>query len=74
MTTKLVYTGSVPTTFVSHLVAVQPGESFTVPDDQLERFIGRSDIELAPEPEPELTEVPVEEPAPAPKSTKKAAQ
>lgn len=70
--TLLVYTGSVATTVMSHDLVLEPGEVFSVPDDQLERFIGRSDIELAPaaEPEPEL--VSAEEPAP--KSAKKAAQ
>ena len=71
MTTKLVYNGSVPTSFMSHDLALEPGEAFTVPDDQLDRFIGRSDIELAPAVEPEPEPVPAEEPAT--KSTKKAA-
>lgn len=67
------YTGSVPISFMSHPVSLQPGETFHVPDDLLESFIRRPDIELAPEdapaPEPEL--VPEE---PAAKPTKKAAQ
>lgn len=72
MTTKLVYTGSVPITFMGFNLAVEPGDTFHVPDHLLESFISRPDIELAPEaptaPEPEPV---LEEPA---KPTKKAAQ
>lgn len=63
MTLKLVYMGSVPATFVGIDRELQPGDTFTVPRDLAESFLGRSDIEVA-----------APEPDPAPVKTKKATQ
>lgn len=65
---KLVYNGSVATTFSSFHLALEPGDVFHVSDDALPHFIGRPDIEVAPDPIPEP-----DEPAPV-KPTKKTAQ
>lgn len=65
---KLVYNGSVPVSFADF--AVEPGDSFFVPDHLVTGYTNRPDIDLAPEPE---TEPVPEKPEAAPaKPTKKA--
>lgn len=47
MATKLVYNGSVATSFVAVGAELQPGQEFLVPDELAESFLQRPDIELA---------------------------
>lgn len=49
MATKLVYNGSVTTSFVAIGAEVSPGDEFTVPDELAESFLQRPDIEPATE-------------------------
>lgn len=53
------YTGVQTVTFIG-FGEVSPGSLFTVPEDRVEAFLGRGDVEVAPEPE----EAPVEAPVP----------
>ena len=47
MSTKLVYNGSVTTSFSAINAELTPGEEFYVPDELVASFLQRSDIELA---------------------------
>ena len=69
MTTKLVYNGSVTTTFVAIGAELNPGDEFYVSEELAGSFLQRPDVELAAdhgmvEPEAET----------APKPAKKSAQ
>lgn len=46
-TTKLVYNGSVTTSFSAINAELKPGEEFYVPDGLAESFLQRPDVELA---------------------------
>ena len=65
---KLRYVGVTPTTFVTAGVGeVEPGEEFTVPEEFVEAFVGRDDVEEVEE-DPEAAEAAEEKPKRRPRS------
>ena len=77
MTVRLRWTGPLPRTFMTHGVGeVQPGRSFPVPDDAAASFLAHDHVELADPPaaepqdddresDPQESQEPAEQPAPA---------
>lgn len=67
---KLVYNGELAASFLNYHRVLEPGDAFTVSDDELAGFLARPDIDWADETTPEPVE-PDPEPA---KPAKKTAQ
>lgn len=64
---RLRYIGAGPITF-AEAGELEPGDEFTVPDDQADGYLRRADIEEAP-PEPEPDPAPAKAPRKASKTT-----
>lgn len=73
MTQRLVYKGSVTATFMGINAELNPGDVFNAPDDMVESFLQRGDIEIAADHQMEEPDDAKPEADSAPK-TKKAAQ
>lgn len=69
----LIYTGTVPVTFVALAREVYPDEVFTVPDEDADAFLSRDDVaqvvkKKAPRRAPAVQDSPVEPDMPAPQA------
>lgn len=69
MTLKLKYTGSVTASLMGINAELNPGDTFSVPDDMAESFLQRSDMEIAVECPVVEAEDPKPEAATKPKKT-----
>jgi hypothetical protein len=73
VTQRLVYKGTTTTTFMGINAELNPGDEFSVADDQVDSFLQRSDIERATDHQMSEPDDPKTDAEPAPKP-KKAAQ